>query len=616
MSRDASFHKCGNADCQWSSLKNIHGIEVRFDGKSFIFRVNDKAVAYDNIYMLEPQELAEKLGIDNEKALLARMAALQIFEDREIGVEELADILGLTIKHDEINKVITFLVMLSAFTNSDQLNLSFRAESSTGKSYIPLEVSALFPEDKVIKIAYSSPTAFFHERGKVDEETKEIVIDLQKKILIFLDQPHDQLLERLRPLLSHDQRELVYKITDKREKSGLRTKNVKIIGFPAVVFCTGKLRVDEQEATRMILLSPEVSQEKFREAIYLKILKEADEETFRRYVEENPERKALRERIKKIAGLNVREIIVQEYEKVYERFISTRKVLKPRHMRDASRVVALAKTLSLLNYMHRKTEKDGERLVIYVSEKDVDEAFKLWNKIAEPQEYNVSPFILQVYREVIQPMAKEKIQENSVGGPAKIEIYRKIPEVFGRPISFRTLDKEILPALESIGLITIESHPNDRRLKIVKPVTINGLYEEYTSPSESNFLSLNIGGRVKAEDLSRKLSPKSGVACYDSGGLNTDAGLGAKDYQGNINRSNVMEDENVTHTTGKCNIDVGYSKNEAINGISEVLSGIKRDRCGSCRHYQALRCLLEPSYTRTPTALPCRSYEPINYGVE
>jgi len=332
MSRDASFHKCGNAYCQWSSLKNIHGIEVRFDGKSFIFRVNDKAVAYDNIYMLEPQELAEKLGIDNEKALLARMAALQIFEDREIGVEELADILGLTIKHDEINKVITFLVMLSAFTNSDQLNLSFRAESSTGKSYIPLQVSALFPEDKVIKIAYSSPTAFYHDRGRIDEETKEIEIDLEKKILIFLDQPHDQLLERLRPLLSHDQRELVYKITDKREKSGLRTKNVKIIGFPAVVFCTGKLRVDEQEATRMILLSPEVSQEKFREAIYLKILKEADEETFRWYVEENPERKALRERIKKIAGLNVREIIVQEYEKVYERFISTRKVLKPRHI--------------------------------------------------------------------------------------------------------------------------------------------------------------------------------------------------------------------------------------------------------------------------------------------
>ena len=609
MSRDASFHKCGNADCQWSSLKNIHGIEVRFDGKSFIFRVNDKAVAYDNIYMLEPQELAEKLGIDNEKALLARMAALQIFEDREIGVEELTDILGLTIKHDEINKVITFLVMLSAFTNSDQLNLSFRAESSTGKSYIPLEVSALFPEDKVIKIAYSSPTAFFHERGKVDEETKEIVIDLQKKILIFLDQPHDQLLERLRPLLSHDQRELVYKITDKREKSGLRTKNVKIIGFPAVVFCTGKLRVDEQEATRMILLSLEVSQEKFREAIYLKILKEADEETFRRYVEENPERKALRERIKKIAGLNVREIIVQEYEKVYERFISTRKVLKPRHSRDAGKIMALVKVLALLNYNHRRMEKEGDGVVIYASRKDVENAFRLWDEISEPQEYNLSPFLLQVLRQVIEPITREKLLNNSeVLGATKLEICKKFLEVFGRPLNRVVLERDILPALEASGLISVEPHPQDKRKVIIIPTTIKELNDTVTPPSNVTFLQDH-------QDLTN-VTWQGGVVCYDSGGLNTDARLGAKDYQGNINRSNVMEDENVTHITGKCNIDVGYSKNEAINGISEVLSEIKRDRCGSCRHYQAPRCLLEPSYTRTPTALPCRSYEPINYGVE
>lgn len=75
----------------------------------------------------------------------------------------------------------------------------------------------MFPSDRVIKIAYSSPTAFFHDQGAIDQETKIITVDLERKILIFLDQPHDQLLERLRPLLSHDQKELYYKITDKRE---------------------------------------------------------------------------------------------------------------------------------------------------------------------------------------------------------------------------------------------------------------------------------------------------------------------------------------------------------------------------------------------------------------
>ncbi len=350
-------HACDNPNCSWSSRKNVRGIEIVFDGAAFTFRYGDRVAGpYTNIYRLEPQELAEKLGIDNENTTFARFTALQIFEEAELGIEDLVEALGITIKHDDINKAVTFLVMLSAFTYDDQLNLSFRAESSTGKSYIPLEVSTLFPQERVIRIAYSSPTSFFHDRGVVDEETKEITIDLEKKILIFLDQPHDQLLERLRPLLSHDQKELHYKITDKREKLGLRTKNVKIIGFPSVIFCSGRLKMDEQESTRMILLSPEVSQEKFREAVYLKILKEADEEAFREYVESNPKRKALRERVKKIAKLNIKKIIIEKPEKIAERFISSRKILKPRHARDAGRIMALIKTMALLNYDHRKME--------------------------------------------------------------------------------------------------------------------------------------------------------------------------------------------------------------------------------------------------------------------
>jgi hypothetical protein len=39
------------------------------------------------------------------------------------------------------------------------------AESSTGKSYIPLELSGLFPSEDVIKLGYASPTSFFHDWG-------------------------------------------------------------------------------------------------------------------------------------------------------------------------------------------------------------------------------------------------------------------------------------------------------------------------------------------------------------------------------------------------------------------------------------------------------------------
>ena len=55
-------------------------------------------------------------------------------------------------------------------------------------------------------------------------------------------------------------REAQVKITDKSQKHGLRTKNVTIRGYPSVIFCSAGLKIDEQEATRFLLLSPETNQ--------------------------------------------------------------------------------------------------------------------------------------------------------------------------------------------------------------------------------------------------------------------------------------------------------------------------------------------------------------------
>ncbi len=121
----------------------------------------------------------------------------------------------------------------------------------TGKSYIPQEVAAYFPQSEVIEYSGASPTSFFHEKGvrvietadeylmlddflapleqrqselksklgdvSGDEKSKilselheiqskisklsgdaKILVDLEGKILIFLDQPNTQLLGKLR----------------------------------------------------------------------------------------------------------------------------------------------------------------------------------------------------------------------------------------------------------------------------------------------------------------------------------------------------------------------------------------------------------------------------------
>src|SRR3989344_9269946 len=292
---------------------------------------------------------------------------------KPLSLDDLLDILGLTIKRDEENKVVTFLCELSAFTENAQFNISYNAPSSTGKSYIPLEISNLFPSEDVMKLGNCSPTAFFHEQGEYDKDKNVITVDLSRKIIIFLDQPHTALLERLRSLLSHDQKEMVSKITDKNQKGGNRTKTVVIRGYPSVIFCSAGMKIDEQEATRFILLSPEVNYEKIRQAILQTIRKESDGDQYRSWLEENPARKLLKERIVAIKEEQIEEIKIPQLGSIEEMFLGQHRMLKPRHQRDIKRLISIIKSLALLNLWWR--ERSGT--TISANEEDITEGFRI-----------------------------------------------------------------------------------------------------------------------------------------------------------------------------------------------------------------------------------------------
>ena len=237
-------------------------------------------------------------SLDKTESVVAT-TDLQLTEDlkKEVSWQEIASILSTSIKKDEAPKLITFCGMLLAQTNEDQLNIGYQAESSAGKSYIPIEVANYFPKEEVQVLASASPTAFYHDGGEWDAERRVLIKNLEHKNLIFLDMPHFQLLEKLRPMLSHDMKELHYKITDKDQKKGLRTKNVIIKGYSSMFFCTTKTDPDEQEKTRLLLLSPAIDQEKLRESLELASLRKGNPEEYRKHIEEDPQRTWLMNRV-------------------------------------------------------------------------------------------------------------------------------------------------------------------------------------------------------------------------------------------------------------------------------------------------------------------------------
>lgn len=390
---------------------------------------------------------------------------------------DLAEALELTIKNDNENKVVAFLCQLSAYTEDAQFNVSFNSPSSTGKSYIALEVSKIFPSDDVIKLGNCSKTAFFHEQGSYNKDTNEITVDLSRKILIFTDMPHTGLLEGLRSFLSHDEKIMYSKITDKNQKGGNRTKTVALKGYPSVIFCTAGLRMDPQEQTRFILLSPEVNQEKIHAGISNTIRKEADNEKYREWLENDPKRKLLKLRIQAIRQEHIDDIKIANRDKILERFLKKDKKLQPRHQRDIKRLISLVKSFALLNLWWR--ERSGS--TITASDEDIEEAFKLWEKISISQELNLPPFIYDIYTQIILPAYKEKnefqtqvFNETPRNGITRQDILEKHYKTYGRMLDAQQLRQQIIPVLETSGLIYQEQDTSDKRKMLIFPSTLIG----------------------------------------------------------------------------------------------------------------------------------------------
>lgn len=520
-----STHGCGTWKDEWNNrIKKAKNIYVVYDydtaGKNGSIRVLNKLfeAGFDNLNLVTLPEIVgdkgditdyvvkHKLDIKDLKTKYAvKFPSLTPTEElTEITVKDIQDGLNATIKYDNVNKVICFLGMTTAYiSDGSQQNILFNALSSTGKSHTALEVSKLFPKEDILRYDACSKKAFFHESGgEYDKEKNERIIDFTGKIMIFTDQPRPDLMAELRPLLSHDNPELIAKITDKNEQGSNATKTVILRGFPVFVYCTANSKYDEQEATRFIVLSPEIRQEKLQAGVSQSIYKESNSEEFKKEVENNPHRKRLIERIKFVKYSRVKRVVIKSPELIEEKFKKLNHFWKPRHQRDNKKIIGLVKALALLNNHNR--ERTGD--TIFASTEDINIAFSLWESIYESQELGVSPYLADIYKKVIIPEYEAQKnawnpdwKHNLFQGIDRASICRKYKEVFDIDISAWKLRQEILFSLQSSGLIEQVEDEKNRRNKLVKPIFRDMVESEVGNSSVPNS-ELNQGVIISIED--------------------------------------------------------------------------------------------------------------------
>lgn len=426
--------------------------------------------------------------MDNQSAKTPQLhkdsKAVHVTPPKEITLDDVADVLSLTIKDDDSNKKIVFLAMLSAYTEQSQINVTLNAPSATGKTYLATEIAKLFPKEDRVERSGASPTSFFYGEGVQDKERKAKIVSLSRKILIFFEQPDPALQTRLRALLSHDSKEIIHTLTN-RNKGTNRTEKIIIEGYAATIFCSANMRLDEQETTRAILVSPEATEEKIRHAIEQRIRRGKDEVKFSAWLVAQPKRLELLKRIVAIRDERVDEIIINDSAAaiIEQRFLEMINKPKPSNQRDIDHLLQLIKVIALLNVWHRR-QPDGS---VIVSQSDIDQAFKLWGDYFESQNLGIPPAVLSFYKKYIVPGYVSKFKRvnyddqvamtlNETGLTSQ-ELSAYYLNEEGSVLNNDQLRKQILPQLQSAGLVEVEKPKTkdsntDRRTRHIFPKLI------------------------------------------------------------------------------------------------------------------------------------------------
>lgn len=388
----------------------------------------------------------------------------------EMGVTEIAQALDPVIKLDNITKVALLYSCIGVFTEKHVVNVAMNGQSSTGKTFIVKNIVDLFPSENVIVIGNASKKAFIHQSGEYDKENNTITIDLANKIVTILDAPSTELMETLRSFLSQDDKEITFSITDKNSSGGQQTKNVKLRGPASFILCTAGLHRDEQESTRLLVLSPEVNSEKTKMALEYRLTEAIDHETFKNNTVEHESIILLKKRILAIKYQEIDHVDIPYKEYLQEVYLRNSKNLEPRHVRDFHRFKSLVAGSAMFNYIWRS--KNGHTLT--ATKFDIDQAGVIWEKISEPQNLGIAPYVLNIYSEIILPCFQKNGE--SVTLRELLTYYYKVKNSI---LNEKYLRNQILPQLETAGMIEITQNMNDKRIKLITP--LYGLPENNSS---------------------------------------------------------------------------------------------------------------------------------------
>lgn len=481
-------------------------------------------------------------------------------------------VLREAVKEDRLVKQVCH-TMLSAYIKNP-MNLAINAPTGEGKTHVLTTVGNLFPKTDVIYFVGMSSKAIFHKNGYIavrDEDGKYIevetelqqlkesiqlnkaelirirktdsapldiiaelqkeierykqrtteieknavkVIDLNHKILVFLDTPSSEIFEALMPLLSHDQYEVEYQFVDTSNRTGLKTRTNVLRGWPSVIFAqaidyTRHPRYQEIQR-RFMVTNPKMDTEKYKSAVDSIIDKNClPDLVYQQKVVSDGEKSKAKEII-----LNLKDDLLSDSStikpgknNIHVPFIHLLKKLIPKSntAQDMTFANRLLQHTRLLANIHSKERPYLEITPVFGSDSfhipiaiysDLSESWSLLNNNVG----GIRPYVLDWYHKVFLTLYNSKSAPNSKEKNGELlieerkavttqELIEKTNQVMKKRYTSKNILTEFIYPLFNLGYIDSLKSEIDRRSYIYFPVMDMSNEEQYTKNSKLFFLS-------------------------------------------------------------------------------------------------------------------------------
>lgn len=443
-----------------------------------------------------------------------------------------------TVKKEDSLIPLLLYTGLGTYTN-DPINLGIIAPTSEGKTYPVSQVIDLFPKQDVWVIGSMSPKVIIRKNGilvdennnPIKEEIKElrrkiniekdneikeeleeeldsllknskIMIDLTNKVLVFLEPPHKETWDILKPILSHDSLYIEHPYVYRTGNGNQIVNHIITKGWPSCIFCSAKDESNwpewDQIQSRFFITSPNMIKQKYQESNNLIAKKKGLPKLVQQQTIVSDEEIQLSKDcillLKNVLLNNKDSNVWIPFESILSESLPSE---KGTDVRFVKRLFSLLNIISKVNLFNRLKLQMGNESLTVATPDDLEEVLKLIQNLTGLPTYKLKFFIdvfIPLFVSKDTPDRKSKndgdlTEEEDRIALTTAELAERYKKINGKPITTDNIQKTYLTELENNGLLDKLNSKIDRRKKIYYPIVdvsqfLDQKISNYTNPDE------------------------------------------------------------------------------------------------------------------------------------